>query len=402
MQNTMQEEQVSKVASVNDISVYQVKSDKFKTNSINIFFIGNLSRENATKNALLPAVLRRGCQRFPTSQNIALYLEELYGASFDCGVAKKGECHILQFYIDHISDKYAHKDADLFEKSFDLLYEIIMAPVLEDGIFKEEYIEREKENLKNLIESRVNDKLSYSVERCFEEMCKDEPFGIYEYGTVGDLAAINSRNLYEYYTYLLQNLPMQIFISGDIEEDKIKWVVERLSQIKRGQVKNIAVGAVRQQSGEVRNVIEKMNINQGKLSLGFRTNTSPDEEDYYKLMVYNGILGGGVHSKLFQNVREKESLAYYVFSRMEKFKGLMIISGGIEIKNKDKALEIILRQMDEIKEGNISDYEYASTLKTIETGIKSLRDSQLQISGFLFGADYVKFRRQFWVHNRKD
>jgi len=395
MQNTMQEEQVSKVASINGISVYQVKSAKFKTNSINIFFIDSLSKENATKNALLPAVLRRGCQRFPSFQNIALYLEELYGASFDCGVAKKGECQIIQFYIDHISDKYAQKEGGLFEKSFDLLYEIIMEPALENGIFKEEYIEREKENLKKLIESRVNDKLQYSVERCFEEMCKDEPFGVYEYGTVSDLDSINGKGLYEYYTYVLQNLPMQVFISGDMEEDKIRWVVERLSQIKRGQVKGIDAGAVRQQSGEVRNVTERMNVSQGKLSLGFRTNTAPKDEDYYKLMVYNGILGGGIHSKLFQNVREKESLAYYVFSRMEKFKGLMIISGGIEIKNRDKAVDIILRQMDEIKEGNISDYEYESTLKTIETGIRSLRDSQLQIVDFYLGQTILNAEETF-------
>jgi len=125
-----------------------------------------------------------------------------------------------------------------------------------------------------------------------------------------------------------------------------------------------------------------VSVNQGKLCLGFRTNTPPGSKDYYKLLVYNSILGGGLHSKLFQNVREKAGLAYYAFSRLEKFKGLMVVSCGIEIKNKDKALEIIYKQLDEIKNGNISDYEYEASIKSIETGIKSLKDIQLQIVDF--------------------
>jgi predicted Zn-dependent peptidase len=118
------------------------------------------------------------------------------------------------------------------------------------------------------------------------------------------------------------------------------------------------------------------------LTLGFRTNTSHKEKDYYSLMVYCGILGGGIHSKLFRNVREKASLAYYIFSRLEKFKGLMVISSGIEPEEKDIALQIIMEQLDEISKGNISDYEYEATLKTIETGLIALKDSQIQVVDF--------------------
>jgi len=125
-----------------------------------------------------------------------------------------------------------------------------------------------------------------------------------------------------------------------------------------------------------------MSVSQGKLSLGFRTGTAPNDNDYYSLLVYNGILGGGIHSKLFQNVREKASLAYYAFSRLEKFKGLMVISSGIEIQNRKMAEDIIMDQLKEIENGNITDYEYSSTLKAIETGIKSLKDSQLHIVDF--------------------
>ena len=382
MPNILQEEQITKIASKNGIEVFHIKTDKFKTNTINVFFYDNLSSERASLNAMMPAVLRRGCQSFPSFKEIALYLEELYGSSFDCGVTKKGERQIIQFYIDFVSDKYTGEASSLFEKAFDLLYEIMTKPLLENGAFKNEYIEQEKENLKKLIESRVNDKVQYAVDRCFEEMCKNEPYGVHEYGSISDVAAIDAQGLFKHYQEVLETLPAYVFVTGNIEEDKIQKMLNKLFQIKRSSIKDVDPGKVEKVVDELKNITEKMNVNQGKLSLGFRTNTPPGHKDYYSLLVYNSILGGGMHSKLFQNVREKESLAYYVFSRMEKFKGLMIVSSGVEIENREKAMSIIEEQMEEIRNGNISDYEYDSAIKSIETGIKSLKDSQLQIVDF--------------------
>jgi predicted Zn-dependent peptidase len=330
----------------------------------------------------VPAVLRRGCESFPTFQEIALYLEELYGASFDCGIVKKGERQILHFYMEHAADRYTGQDENLFEKAFDLLIEIITRPVLAQGAFKSEYVQQEKENLRKLIESRVNDKMQYAVDKCLEEMCREEPFGVYEYGAVEDLDRIQPGDLYEHYVRLLETLPVSVFITGSVEKRNIDRVIDRLYQLKRGNVKKVDISSVEKEVREVRNVTDSMNVNQGKLSLGFRTNTSSNDRDYFSLVVYNGILGGGVHSKLFQNVREKAGLAYYAASRLEKFKGLMVVYSGIEIVNKDKALEIILKQVEEIKAGNISDYEFESTRKTIESGIKSLKDSQLYMVDF--------------------
>lgn len=382
MNALISEEVVSKIDSFNGINIYKIRTEKFKTNSINIFFHDNLTREHVTLNSLLPAVLRRGCERFKTFQDIAQYLEDLYGASFDCGVSKKGERQIIQYYIEYISDEYTGENTNLFEDTFEFLYEIITNPVLEDGYFKKDYLEQEKENLKQLIEGRVNDKVSYAVEKCIEEMCSKEPFGIFENGFVSDLASIDSRKLYEHYKYFLETLPIDIYITGNVDNDKINKMVKKFSLIKRREIKKLDSTSNIKEVKEVRNFEEKMSVNQAKLSLGFRTGIMPRDKEYYTLFVCNTILGGGMHSKLFQNVREKASLAYYAFSRLDKFKGLMLISSGIEIGNKEKALKIILEQLDEIKKGNISDYEFDSTIKTIETGIKSIKDSQLQMVDF--------------------
>lgn len=382
MSTLLSENHVSQIASVNGIKIFQIKSNRFKTNSINIFFHDDLSKERATKNALLPAVLRRGCEGYPTNRDISLRLEELYGAVFDCGVTKKGESQVIQFYLEYVSDKYAKSGDNLTQKTFDLILKIITKPIIENNAFKAEYVEQESENLKELIEGRINDKVQYAVDKCLEEMCKDEPFGIYDYGSVEELQKINAQNLYEHYKYFLETLPVYVFIYGDLDDDKIKYIIDGLSAIKRGSVKTVGKTGIESKVGDVKNITERMNVTQGKLCMGFRTNISPDSKDYYKLMVYNSILGGGLHSKLFQNVREKAGLAYYVFSRLEKFKGLMVISSGIEIDNRDKAIEIIKKQLEDIKNGNISDYEYEASIKSMETGVKSLTDSQLQVVDF--------------------
>jgi len=373
------EEQAVKTASFNGIDIYRINTEKFKTSSINFFFIDNLSRETATKNALLPAVMRRGSTKHPTFKDISMELENLYGASFDCGVTKKGEAHVIQFYIEFLSQRYIPDGTDSFSAAFDMIFNIITEPNFTDGRFNESYLAQEKDNLRKRIESRVNDKMTYSMEKCLEEMCREEPYGIYDYGMVEDIEPISSEELTMHHRTMLETYPLQVYLAGDIDDAQVETVIKRLSQLKRRQVNKIHAGFLEKSVDRVKELTERMNVTQGKLCLGFRTNIAADNSFYPSLMVLNGILGGGVHSKLFQNVREKASLCYYVFSRLEKFKGLMVVSGGIDFKNRDKALDIILKQVEDIKNGVISQEELTATVKNMETSLKSLRDSQINI-----------------------
>lgn len=375
-------EQAVKAASFNGIDIYVIRSDKFKTSSIHFYFQDNLEREYVTVNALLPAVIRRGSEDYPTSRDITMRLEELYGASFDCGVSKKGERHLLYFYTEFLSRRYIPGGSDSFAAGFDLLYGIISRPVLENGMFREEYVSQEKDKLRMLIESRVNDKMQYSVDRCLEEVCRDEPYGIYEYGFTGDLDSIGAEELTDRYRTMMESYPLKVFLAGDITDRDTDMVITRLSGLKRSNLIALRDGFMQKRGVEPRHVTETMNVTQGKLCLGFRTNTAPGGSAYYNLMVYNSILGGGVHSKLFQNVREKASMAYYAYSRLEKFKGLMVVSSGIETGNKDKALDIMLKQLEEIRKGVVTEYEMEASVKSIETGIKSLADSQAGMVDF--------------------
>lgn len=382
MENGFNAGKAVRVSSFNGIDIYRIDTDKFKTSSIHFFFQDNLTRETVTKNALLPAVMRRGSRKYTTLRDISMELENLYGASFDCGVTKKGERHIIHFYTEFLSKRYVPDGTDTFAAGLDLLFSIITDPAFIGGRFSEEYLEQEKEKLKILIQGRVNDKMQYSVDRCLEEVCRDEPYSIFDYGFAEDLAAISADELTAHYRTVMETYPLQIYLAGSITDRETDSVISLLKGLPRKDTIKLNNGFVKKDNIRERQVTETMNVTQGKLCLGYRTNTAADSDDFPALMVFNSILGGGIHSKLFQNVREKASLAYYSYSRLEKFKGLMVISSGIEIKNKGRALEIIEKQLEDIRNGVISDQELEAAVKSIETGVKSLTDSQINIVDF--------------------
>lgn len=357
-----------------------IKTDKFKTNMVGVFFSTPMTLENASINALIPAVLRRGTNNYPTMKEISKKLEELYGAKFDCGISKKGENQVIRFYGEIVNKKFVDEKNDIFSEFVDVIKDVIFNPILENGMFKEEYVKQEKEQVKDIIESRKNDKVQYALERCYEIMFDGEPYGVSEFGTTESVEKTSNKELIEAYYNMLKNYQVDIVLAGDITQEEFKNIVAKFNFEPREELKIKSAEIVH--VDKVKNTTEEFDINQGKLSLGFRVNIDVNTDDYYKMLVYNGILGGGVQSKLFQNVREKNSLAYYSFSRFEKIKTVMGISSGIEIKNYQKALDTILEQIEDMKKGNISEYEYNTTIKTLENSLNSMRDEQAQMLDF--------------------
>lgn len=370
------------------MDVILVKTDKFKTASINLFIHNQLDRETVTKNALIPMVLKRGSKDFPTMQEISRKLENLYGSFFDCGVVKKGERQIQHFYIDAVNERFLPGGEKLMDSCAKLLDGIVTKPLLDGESFKSEYVQQEKDNLSQLIQARKNDKVQYAVERCYELMCTGERFGIHEWGRVEDLEDITSDMLYKLYKENISKSKIGILILGDVSE---KWIsgLEEIIGIKTANSTVIEKEETKKEVSAIRTFVDEMDVNQGKLSMGFRTNISMADPDYYNLLVYNSILGGGVHSKLFRNVREKNSLAYYVFSRMDKFKGTMMISSGVEASNFEKAKTIILEQMNDIKEGKVTGEEFDTSIKALENSLRNLADEPIKLVDFCLGQSII-------------
>lgn len=383
----IKEDRISKVTEFNGIEFYKIPENKFKTFTIGIYFCDVLNKERVSSNAMIPFVLRRGSQEYSSSMAISRRLHELYGASFYSDVTKKGEIQMTYFSSDAVVDKYIPESENIFRNLTDLIFGIVTDPFLEDGKFKKDYVEQEKTTLIDLIETQKNNKDSYAIQRCFEEMCKDEPYSINEGGDIESIKSINADSLYDYYrNFYLKKLPIKVFITGEVPDADINYLVDKFKSIPREEIVDISkVGIIKSADPEVNHVIERFNVVQGKLCLGFRSNLAPSDDLYYALTVCNTVFGGGIHSKLFQNVREKAGLAYYASSRMDKFKGVIIVSSGIEISNKDKAMKIILEQLEEIKKGNITDVEFDSAIKTYSTAVNLLKDGQRSIADFFLG-----------------
>lgn len=142
-------------------------------------------------------------------------------------------------------------------------------------------------------------------------------------------------------------------------------------------------------------VYEDLDVTQGKLVLGYRTGIPYEDRLYNGLIVASDILGGGPNSKLFRNVREKESLAYYITSTVFKYKSIMLIDGGIEFNNFEKTIDIVKQQLEEIKNGNFTDEDMEISKKSIKSSTESIKDSIFLISEYFFSQILSEDNRDF-------
>lgn len=369
------------------IKLHILNTDKFKTNLVAVFLTTKLEKETVTPNALISAILRRGTNNLKTQEEISKKLEELYGASFDCGIDKTGDNQVLKYYIQTINDDYIpQQEENMLKTSIENIFDIVFNPLTEKEGFKKEYVEQEKKNMKQRIEGRVDNKARYALDRCIEEMYKDKPYGLYKFGDVNSLENIDENNLYKTYKKLIDGCKIDIFISGNINnevEDIIK-ENENIKKLKERDAKyNTTSEKTEDKKGEV---TEKMSVTQGKLVMGLDLNIQNEDEKYYTL-VYNNILGGSANSKIFQNVREKASLAYSAGSSYFKYKNNIFINCGIEISNYEKAVELIKAQIEDMKNNNFTNEELENAKNSIIATIKTIDDEQDTLIIYYFGQE---------------
>ncbi len=387
----------------NGIKLHEIQTDKFKTNLIAVMLTTKLKKENVTKNALIPTVLKRGTAKMNTQEEINKTLEEMYGASFDCGIDKTGDNQVIKFYIESINDEFLpNNNENMLKKSLDKIFELIFNPYLENGTFKKEYVEQEKENLKQIIQSKIDNKARYALDRCIEEMYKDEPFGLYKYGDVKDLQNINEKNLYDYYIDFINTCKIDIYVSG-ILNNEIENIIKNNENIIKLRDRDAQYKSYEPKTKKVeeeKEIQESMEVTQGKIVIGLDVNID-DEDLRYDVMIYNSILGGSANSKLFQNVREKASLAYTASSSYYRLKNNIFINCGIEIENYEKALEIIKKQIEDMKNGDFTDEEIENAKKGIIAAIKTIDDEQDTEITYFFGQELSNVKNSLEEYIKK-
>ncbi|MGL5439686.1 MAG: EF-P 5-aminopentanol modification-associated protein YfmF [Filifactoraceae bacterium] len=368
---------------INDrVRLLYLPNPHLKVATISLYFRRPLSREEVTLNSLIPDVLKCGTERLKTEKDIDKELQALYGANVAFNTIKVGEKQILAFKMLMCADKYLPEP--VLEKGMSLLREIIYNPYIVDGGFSNEYTEREKEVLKEDILGKINNKGSYAIDRCIVNMCENEAFSISDDGYIEDLGEINGINLYNHYKTVVSSSPVDIVVVGDVDFNNLKEIIERDFVPESNELSIIPEDNIISEVESVRYISESLDVSQGKLVMGYRTGITARDKNYYDLFLYSAVLGTGVSSKLFRNVREKHSLCYSIGSNLEKFKGLMFISAGIEVSNYEFALKLIKEQVEDMKIGNISDEELDSTKKYLINNMRSIKDSPVALGDFYF------------------
>jgi predicted Zn-dependent peptidase len=364
-----------------------VKTDKFKTCTLSVNLITPLDREAAPKNALLPKVLLRGTAAHPDMAQLNAALDELYGARIVPLIRKKGENHCVGFLADFIDDDFVPADERILEKTAALLGEVLLSPTTHGGLLRADYVDGEKKNLIDEIRAGINDKRSYALDRLFELMCDKERFGVHKLGDEARAAEITPMTLTRHYQSLLSGARVEVFYCGAHDPARVEAaVLSALAALPRSGPAAPVTTDVRLEAvtKEPRVFTDKLDVSQGKLTIGFRLGKSMLSPNYAALMVFNAAFGGSVTSKLFLNVREKLSLCYYASSLIEKHKGIMAVSSGVECTKFEVAQNEILAQLDAMKKGDISDWELLSAKRAVITSIKATMDKPAGLEEMFF------------------
>lgn len=360
----------------NSISV-----NRFKTMKLAVNIFQPLNEETAAVNALLCYMLVRCCKKYPDFTTLSKKLGSLYGAELNGSVSKMGDMQCLNIAVSGLDDRYALDGESVSEQLGELLCEVLFNPKVENGCFDEADMLQEKRQLLDMIDSEFNDKRTYASQRLISIMCADELYGVNRCGTKEQINALTTADVYKAWQDMLKNAHFEFtYVGGSNPEKAINIIDNSFKEIKRTPIElsNDVVYIVPKEN----EVIEEMDVAQSKLEIGVRTACAEPEKEATATRVMCAILGGTATSKLFTNVREKKSLCYYCLSRFYRLKGIMVIESGVETDNIEAAKSAILNEIEEMKKGNISDFEINSAKLAIVNSFRSIVDTVTGITSW--------------------
>ena len=361
------------------------RDDRFKQGCLSLQFLRPMCREEASLNALLPAVLLQGTKTCPDMRSITLRLDDLYGASVGALVRRIGDIQCTGLSCGFIDDRFALEGDQIFAPMMAFMKEILLNPVTEGGAFFAPYVQTEKQNLIWAMEAQRNDKRSYASNQMLRTMCKADSYGIPRLGYIEDVEAITPESLYAHYQKILTTSPVHVFYVGSADPEIVAETLKpMLAPLAKDpitlpqQVGFTPCGFTEQE--------EILDVAQGKLCLGYATPMNLRHPGYAAMQVCNTILGAGMTSKLFMQVREKMSLCYDIGSGFHGSKGIMLVAAGIEFEKKDIVLQEITRQLQEIVNGNVTELEMAAAKEALLSNLRATHDSPGAIESYYASA----------------
>ena len=357
---------------------------RFKQGCLSLHWVVPMCADHSAMNALIPSVLLRGTVPHPDLRSITARLDDLYGAAVSPMSRRVGDYQASGLYLSFMDDRFALPGDRVLEGTVEFLAELLQKPLTEGGGFLPAYVESEKKNLISTIQADRNDKRIYAMGRLLKIMCREDSFGLPRLGEPEQVAAIQPDTLYRHFQNMLGSAPLEIFYVGSREGSA-------LADLLRGRL-NLAgrESTLPPQTGfhscPGENVTETMDVAQGKLCMGFVTPITLHSSQYPAMQVLNVLYGGGMTSKLFQNVREKLSLCYSVGSSYYGTKGILTVSAGIDFDKEGASREEILRQLQLCQEGTITREELVSAREALISSLRAVPDSAGSIESYCFSA----------------
>lgn len=366
----------------NNKEIYFIKNKSMKT--IIVWFMFYMPLDNkASENALISNILLKGSKFYPSSREMSRFLNESYGAILGTDVNLKGEVYTLGVHINYINPSLEFIERDQTKDILSFLKDVIYNPVEENGGFKEDYFKVEKQNLLIGIQGKINDKDSYAFDKTIEVMCENEAYSIDKLGKAQWVEELGNKKCYERYKDIVNNFPLKIYVMGDVNMEDFSKTITDVFDFNDS--KGFEVKINHKDVNEIKEIVEKIDTNQGKLCLGFRTSIDINSGDFPSLAVVNRLFGGGPESKLFLEIREKESLCYTVYSTVEKHKGMMFVACGINPNVKEKTKEKIIDVLNDIRNGNFTNEDLSTCKAALKHSLTSIKDNKYTYIGYLQG-----------------
>lgn len=369
------------------VCLHLAPTRKFKTVTLKLFARCDLEGGVATEVAALPFVLRRGTAKVPSLRGLSRALEELYGASLDPNLDKVGEEQVLSFTLRLLGDRFLPEGESILERGVQLLHDLLWDPVRDDaGNLREEEVSQELEKIRRRIEALIDDKGAYASERCVWHMCQDEPYSVFEFGSLDDLPSLDGARLDARRRALVERAPLDIYAVGAFDADRLEAIVRKAFSGARHEQTKLRGTTPNPAPRPAKDIVERIGaLKQSKLVIGLRAPVLGSGPKFWDLLLMIGVLGGFPHSKLFRNVREAEGLAYNASASLEQFKGLVFLYAGIEPENAERAREACLEQLEAIKRGEITSEELESTQAAFRQAYRGVLD----LPGGLINFDYL-------------
>lgn len=353
-----------------------VKNARFKTTLLSFNFYLPLKKETTASFALLPFILTSCSDKYPDFSKLNYKLSKLYGAQLDASTEKYGDYQLLKMKISVINDRYSLDDESLVSRACELLLGLIFEPSVKNEAFLDADVEREKRKAIEHIKSEYSEKRIYAKTRLIEEMYKNEPYGLAKCGTVEEVSAITGSALYGAWKQMLKSAYIRVHVVGEaLPAGLFEGITERFSDLKRENITDCKKSMPTVAVAKYQEIVDCDSVNQGKLCLGFSSEMYGNDDQTLPLMVMADIFGGGPYSRLFSNVREKQSLCYYCSASATRIKGLITVESGVEAQNAEKAKEEILKQLGIVKRGGFKNFEFESSIKSICDSFKTYCDS---------------------------